>query len=141
MSVFSSAKSGDRSPIATIGPSTQLSIVANGTRIIGEVECEGILKIEGRVEGVVRGHEQVVIAPGGIVMGDVRGDEIIIAGRVEGDVGAAVRIELRAGGAVHGDVTAPRIAVQEGGELNGRIQMEKPAATRTVSAEQLKKSA
>jgi cytoskeletal protein CcmA (bactofilin family) len=141
MSVFSSAKSGDREPIATIGQSAQLSIVANGTRIVGEIESEGIIKIEGRVEGIVRGHEQVVVAPGGAVIGDVRGNEIIIAGRVEGDVAATARVELRAGGAVHGDITAPRIAVQEGGELNGRVQMEKPAASRTVSAEQLKKTA
>jgi cytoskeletal protein CcmA (bactofilin family) len=140
MSVFSSTKAGDRPTAGSIGI-PQLSIVARGTRIVGEIECEGILKIEGRVEGVIRGHEQVVVAPGGTVTGDIRGDEVIIAGRVDGDIGAAVRVELRDGGSVHGDITAPRIAVQEGAELNGRVQMEKPAAVRTVSAEQLKKTA
>lgn len=141
MSVFSSAKGGDRDLTASIGQSIQLSIVARGTRIVGELECEGIIKVEGRVEGVIRGHEQVVVAPGGTVTGDIRGDEIVIAGRVDGDIAATGRVELRDGGAVHGDITAPRIAVQEGAELNGRVQMEKPAAVRTVTAEQLKKSA
>jgi cytoskeletal protein CcmA (bactofilin family) len=140
MSVFSSPRNGERQS-AAIGQVPQLSIVARGTRIVGEVECDGILKIEGRVEGTIRGHQQVVVAPGGNVAGDIRGDEVIIAGRVDGDVSAGGRIELREGGSVHGDVTAPRIAVQEGAELNGRVQMEKPAAARTVSAEQLKKSA
>jgi cytoskeletal protein CcmA (bactofilin family) len=42
---------------------------------------------------------------------------------------------------VHGDLTAPRVIVHEGAELNGRVQMEKPAAARTVSSEQLKKTA
>jgi cytoskeletal protein CcmA (bactofilin family) len=141
MSVFSSAKSGDRDTIASIGQAAQLSIVAHGTRIVGEIECEGIIKIEGRVEGVVRGQEQVVVAPGGMVMGDIHGDEVVIAGRVEGDIGATGRVELRAGGAVQGDITAPKVAVQEGGELNGRIQMERAVTTRAVSADQLRKTA
>jgi cytoskeletal protein CcmA (bactofilin family) len=83
----------------------------------------------------------VVVAPGGTVSGDIRGDEVIVAGRVEGDIAATARVELRDGGTVKGDLTAPRIAVQEGAELNGRIQMEKPAVARVVSPEQLKRTA
>lgn len=141
MSVFSSARTSDRPPLAAIGQGAHLSILAQGTRVVGEIECEGIVKIEGRLEGTVRGRDQVLVAPGGVVLGNVHGDEVVIAGRVEGDVTAASRLELRPGGAVHGDVTAPRVAVQEGGELNGRIKMEKPASARTVSAEQLRKTA
>ena len=105
-----------------------LSIVAAGTRIMGEVECDGVLKIEGTVIGTVRAARQVLVAKGGSIEGDVFTREAVVGGRVEGAILADERVEVQASSAVHGDITTQRIVVQEGGEVNGRVLMANPNA-------------
>ena len=124
MSVFSS---GRRAEGASATPPAHLSVLAHGLQITGEIVCDGVVTIEGRLDGVVRGSSQVVVAPGGVVIGDVAAYEVLVSGRVEGDITAVKRIELKPGGQVVGDVTAPNIVVHEGGEVNGRFTMQPPA--------------
>lgn len=105
-----------------------LSIVAVGTRILGEIDCDGVLKIEGAVIGTVRAVRQVLVAKGGSIEGDVFTREAVVGGRVEGAILADERVEVQASSAVHGDITTQRIVVQEGGEVNGRVLMANPKA-------------
>ena len=105
-----------------------LSIVAAGTKIMGEVDCDGVLKIEGTVVGTVRATRQVLVAKGGSIEGDVFTREAVVGGRIEGAILADERVEVQASSAVHGDITTQRIVVQEGGEVNGRVMMANPNA-------------
>lgn len=118
-----------------------LSVLARGLRVTGEIESDGIVTIEGRLDGVILGSAQVVVAPDGVVVGDVSAYEVIVSGLVEGDIAAAKRIELKPGGHVRGDVTAPRIVVHEGGEVNGRFTMRPPAEIPDVGEDRLRLSA
>jgi len=124
MSMFAS---GRRDATASAMPPAHLSVLARGLQITGEVVSDGTVTIEGRLDGVIRGSSQVVVAPGGVVLGDVAACEVLVSGRIEGDITAVKRIELKPGGQVVGDVTAPNIVVHEGGEVNGRFTMQPPA--------------
>ena len=137
MSVFSTSR---RAP-AEGAPAPQLSILAHGLHITGEIESDGIVTIEGRLDGVIRGSPQVVVAPGGVVAGNVFAYEVIVGGRVEGDIAATKRVELQAGGVVRGDITAPSIVVDEGGEVNGQFRMQQPSAPLPVPNNHLRLSA
>lgn len=134
MSVFSASRRADREPGARPAQPAQLSVLARGLKVTGEIESDGTITIEGRLEGVIRGSSQVVVAPGGGVVGDVSGREVVVSGRVEGDIAAVERIELKPGGVVQGDVSAPRIVVHEGGEVNGRFKMQRAAAAAPARA-------
>lgn len=136
MSVFSPSRHPDRP--AQPG---QLSVLARGLHVTGEIQGDGIVTIEGRLEGSIRSTPQVFVAPGGVVVGGVSANEVVVGGRVEGDIAATTRIELQAGAVVRGDVTAPRIIVHEGGEVNGYFRMQRPAATQLAPADQLRLSA
>jgi cytoskeletal protein CcmA (bactofilin family) len=105
-----------------------LSIVAQGMRVIGEVTCDGVVKIEGVVEGTVRAERQVLVAKDGIIEGDVYTREAVIGGRVIGSVFADERVEVQPGSTVRGDIVTQRLVVQEGGEVNGNVQMGNPKA-------------
>jgi len=100
-----------------------LTIIAPGTRVVGEVESTGVVKVEGKVNGTVRADRQVLIAREGTIEGDVLAAEVIVGGRVEGAVTATERIEVQTGAVIHGDVTTKRLVVQEGGEVNGIVKM------------------
>ena len=98
------------------------SIIGAGMRIVGEVEAEGELRIEGTVEGTVRGKGQVLVAEGGVVEGDVFADQAVACGEVRGGIFAETRVEVHATSAIQGDITTPRIAVHEGAQIDGRIR-------------------
>lgn len=100
-----------------------LTIVAPGTRVTGEIESTGVVKIEGIVIGTVRAERQVLVARDGKVEGDIVTNESIIGGRVDGGIQAADRIEIQGGAVVNGDVSTKRLVVQEGGEVNGLVKM------------------
>ena len=97
-----------------------LSIVAKDMTITGDLDTEGVVKVEGRVNGSIRAAAQVLVSPGAIVQGDVHTREAVVAGSIH----ASERVELQASAAVVGDVMTPRIAILEGGRLSGAVKME-----------------
>jgi cytoskeletal protein CcmA (bactofilin family) len=112
----------------------RISIIAAGVKISGDIESDGIVKVEGLVVGNVRADKQVLVAKGGMIEGDIETAEAIVGGEVRGQVQARQRVEVQAGGSVQGDITTPRIVVQEGGEVNGHLRMSTPAAEAATAA-------
>jgi cytoskeletal protein CcmA (bactofilin family) len=113
-----------------------LSIIASGMRVEGELITDGVVKIEGMVVGSIRAEQQVLVAKGGTVDGDVYTQEAILGGEVRGAIYASQRVEVQATSVVHGDIATQRIMVHEGGEVNGRVKMGDPAALTPDSAEE-----
>jgi cytoskeletal protein CcmA (bactofilin family) len=100
-----------------------LTIIAPGTKVVGEIQTTGVVKIEGVVSGTVRADRQVLVARGGVVEGDIHSTETVVGGRVEGGVSSTDRVEVQAGASVKGDVNTRCLIVQEGGEVNGLVNM------------------
>jgi cytoskeletal protein CcmA (bactofilin family) len=117
-------------PRGAPAPTGALSIIGAGMTVRGDLEANGVVKIEGTVEGSVRAASQVLVAKGGSVQGDVETTEAVVGGTVSGAIRAKERVEVQAGASVHGDITTRRIAVAEGGTLNGLIRMEESAVAR-----------
>lgn len=105
------------------GESLTLSIVATGMRITGDLETDGVVKIEGHVKGSIRAGQQVLIAQGGIVEGDLFTREAIVGGEVHGLIRAEERVEIQTTAVVQGDIMTRRIAILEGGRVNGEVNM------------------
>lgn len=105
-----------------------LSIIAAGMTVSGDIDSNGVVKIEGRVEGTVRAARQVLVGRQGSVKGDIETREAIIGGRVDGGVKAFERVEVQGTAYVAGDVHTKSIVVLEGGRLNGTVRMEDGAA-------------
>jgi len=113
---------------------TGLSIVGAGMTIRGDLETDGVVKVEGTVEGLVKATAQVLVAKGGVVHGDIETTEAVVGGKVNGAIRARDRVEVQAGAFVEGDVTTRRIAVAEGGTLNGQIRMGESESKLVVRA-------
>ena len=113
------ASTGRSAPTAAAG----LSIIGVGMTVHGDVETGGVVKIEGTVNGHVSAAQQVLVAKGGQIDGDVDTREAVVGGMVHGAVRATDRVEVQAGATVQGDITTKRIAVAEGAQLNGSIRM------------------
>lgn len=100
-----------------------ISIIGPGMRLVGDCETEGTLRIEGTVEGTVRAGKAVVVGKDGVVDGDIATQDAVIGGRVTGSLVAESRLELQATCAVEGEIRARRIKLEEGGKVNGMVQI------------------
>lgn len=100
-----------------------VSIVGPGMTITGDCETEGTLRVEGKVEGTIRSKKAVVIGEDGEVVGDVHTQDAVVAGRVEGSIVAESRIELQESARIKGDIRCRRVKLEEGGFVDGRIEM------------------
>jgi cytoskeletal protein CcmA (bactofilin family) len=119
MAIFnkdSASAATDNGRSTPLSASTSLSIIAAGTTIDGDIDTDGVIRIEGRVEGAVRAGRQVLIGRQGEVRGDVTTREAVIGGKVQGAVSASERLEVQ-------DITTKAIAVIEGGKINGNVRI------------------
>lgn len=101
-----------------------LSIIAAGMSVTGDVETNGVVKIEGTVTGSILGARQVLLGRQGEIKGDVNAREVVLGGRVQGNVRASERVEIQATSVVNGDIVAKSIVVVEGGRINGAVRMD-----------------
>ena len=100
------------------------SIIASDMTVVGDLETEGVVRIEGRVRGTVRVGSQVLVAAGAVIEGDLHTQEAVVAGQVSGMIVARDRVELQATAVVSGDIHTPRIAIVEGGRVTGEVKMD-----------------
>ena len=61
------------------------SVIAAGMRIVGDIESNGVVKVDGRVDGSVTRARQVLLGRGATIKGNVHAEEIVIGGTVEGE--------------------------------------------------------
>jgi len=100
-----------------------LSIIAADLKVVGALTTDGVVKVDGVVEGNIRAERQVLVSKGGEVNGDIHSKEVIVGGRVAGCVSASGRVEVQSSATVNGDIFTKRILVHEGGEVNGNLRM------------------
>ena len=117
--------------ITTAAGDGAMSIVAQGMKVVGDIESNGVVKIEGLVEGTVRAARQVLLGRQGEVKGDVHARDVVVGGRIDGSIVASERVEIQGTSSVNGDIYTKSIVVLEGGKINGAVRMEESASARS----------
>ncbi|MFZ5624331.1 MAG: bactofilin family protein [Gemmatimonadota bacterium] len=129
MAIFSSGNGRPSGAERRRPEPTTFSIVAPDMRITGDLETDGVVKVEGLVQGNVRAGAQVLVGAGARVEGDIETREAIVGGEVTGNITARERVEILATAAVTGDVLAQRLVIAEGGRVNGRVTITDDVGT------------
>ena len=94
------------------------SLIGAGLRVKGDLESAGEIKVDGEVEGDVRG-KSVLIGEGAIVKGSIFGDTVTVSGTIEGKVEAmAVTVESTA--KLTGDIIHETVKIEQGAYVDGR---------------------
>lgn len=100
-----------------------VSVVGTGMKVTGDCVTDGTLRVEGRVEGTIRAAKAVVVGEGGVVAGDIQTQDAVVAGTVQGSIAAESRVELQATCRIEGDIRSRRVKLEEGGQVDGRLEM------------------
>jgi len=117
-------KDGDKNETRSGTVEAALSIIAAGMRITGDLETNGTLKVDGRIEGSVLGARQLMLGRNGSVKGNVHAGEVVLGGLVDGSIVADERLELQSSAVVNGDIDTKSIVVLEGARINGTVRMQ-----------------
>ena len=99
------------------------TVVASGATIVGTLKGEGIIQVEGVVEGEIDLKGAVIVAPSGLVKGPVTADVVRVAGCIEGVVHAKDHLFIEKTGSLKGDFSTVSLVVEDGGRLNGTASM------------------
>ncbi len=120
------------------------AIIAEGLKIVGSVTAEGLVEVNGQIEGDLY-CTSLIISPKASISGGVQAEHVVVNGRVEGPIhGGDVVLKSRA--YVVGDIEHETLAIESGaffdgrsvhvGQMNGHAKAEKVSArTRKDAAE------
>ena len=100
------------------------TLLGDGSRFKGTIECEGTMRIDGKVDGKVLARDSVIVGETGIVKADVMAPNIVIGGKVTGNVTAESKVELLPTAQLYGDIQAPILAIAEGVVFQGNCNMK-----------------
>jgi cytoskeletal protein CcmA (bactofilin family) len=102
------------------------TVIADGLRIVGQVTAEGLVEVNGRIEGELH-CTSLVIARGAHVGGIVAAERIIVDGKVEGPIHGG-DVVLKSQAHVVGDIHHRTLTVERGAFFDGRsLQVGKEA--------------
>ena len=115
-----------RPSAAAAAPGSGYSLLDSQLSVSGDIETSGSLRIDGTLNGTIRRADTVVVGVGATMSGDVHAREVIIGGAITGNVHATERVELQPTAIVTGNIATQVVLVQEGGVVNGRVEMQPP---------------
>jgi cytoskeletal protein CcmA (bactofilin family) len=122
-------------PATAAAPATDgTSRIRAGLRIHGEISGNSDLYIDGELQGKIRlGAARVAIGPNGKVQADIDAGAVTIDGSVQGNIKASESVRLGAGSNVQGSVLTPRIGIDDGARLRGKVEMVKAGSMTSAS--------
>jgi cytoskeletal protein CcmA (bactofilin family) len=124
-------------PVATssvVSQAPSSSVIGAGLKIRGEISGNSDLHIEGEAQGQIRlTGGRVSVGPNGNVQADVDAREISIEGALQGNLKASESVRLGPSSKVQGSILAPRIGIEDGARLRGKVEMVRASDSRTAS--------
>lgn len=106
------------------GKKIQLStILGKESKITGNLNIKGGLKIDGEIEGNITTDNIVIIGSTGKIKGNIQANECLVSGKVEGDLIISTSLEMETNSVVNGDISAKKLKIHSGATLNGMCKM------------------
>ena len=125
----------DAKPVPETKPAT--SVFGATLRFKGELRADEDFVLQGKIEGSIHHTQNLTIGTDGVVKGDSRVRTIVVEGTVEGDLYALESISIRPTAKVLGNLLAPRVAIADGANFNGKVDMASAArAARSIADRQ-----
>ena len=94
------------------------TVIAKGLKIVGSVTAEGLVEVNGQIEGELH-CTSLVIARGAHINGVVAAERVVVDGKVEGPIQGG-EVILKSQAHVVGDIHHQSLAIERGAYFDGR---------------------
>lgn len=102
------------------------SLIAQGTRVEGNVIFHDGLRVDGEVVGDIRANDEqtsiLVVSESASVTGQIYADHVILNGNVKGPVFAFDLLELQPKARIEGDVSYRALEMHQGATISGQLK-------------------
>lgn len=122
---------------------SNVSKISSGLKINGELSGDADLYVDGEVKGKIRlTGASLTIGPNGRIQAELEARDISVEGSVQGNLKAGESVRLGSASNTVGSITAPRIGIDDGARLRGKIETVRAgqsgkAASRSSEAEEI----
>lgn len=100
-----------------------ITLLAKGVELRGEIKVEGTVRIDGRLEGEVQTKGEVIVGEEGLVQGTIFAGSLISSGRIKATVTVTERIQLMKTAILIGEVHGPVMSMEDGAKFQGLSDM------------------
>lgn len=118
--MFSESKK-DKSPMET---NSNQNIIAQGTKVTGDLVSEGDFRIDGQVEGNLRSPGKIVVGKSGFIKGTLVGTDAYFEGKFSGKITLSGTLTLKSSAHIEGEVILGKLAVEPGATFNVNCAMK-----------------
>ncbi len=101
-----------------------ITLLAKGVELKGEITVEGTVRIDGRLEGDVHTKGEVIVGEDGVVKGSIYAGSLISSGRIKATVTATERVQLLKNAILIGEIHCPAMSIEEGAKFHGVSDMD-----------------
>jgi cytoskeletal protein CcmA (bactofilin family) len=92
------------------------TVIGNGLKIVGNVTAEGLVEVNGQIEGDMH-CTSLIVSPKAQIVGSITAERVVVNGRVEGQGGEVV---LKSQAHVVGDIRHQSLTIEKGAYFDGR---------------------
>lgn len=103
--------------------------IASGSKVVGEVLGKARLVVDGVVEGSIRLESEVIVGAQGRVDGTVVAENVQVGGKVHGNIRGIKKVEVLSSGHLEGDVKSPSVVILDGAFFKGKVEMTNDVGT------------
>jgi cytoskeletal protein CcmA (bactofilin family) len=104
--------------VTMFGSKQRGTVIAKGLKIVGSVTAEGLVEVNGQIDGELH-CTSLVIARGAHVNGIVVAERVVVDGKVEGPIQGG-EVVLKSQAHVVGDIHHKSLAIESGAYFDGR---------------------
>ena len=118
-----------------------INIIGIGTKITGDIDSNGDIRVDGSLTGKLVTKGKVVIGETGRVNGEINCNNSDVEGSIEGKIKVAQLLALKAKARIKGDIIANKLAIEPGCQFTGNCDMASgaPSNEETVKFESKEK--
>ncbi len=95
-----------------------------GTVYEGKLTFQGSVRIDGVYTGNISSEGSLIVGKDAVIKGELNIGELLLTGKFTGDVNAARRVVVHRGGIIEGTINTPALIMEEGGIVQGQINMK-----------------
>lgn len=103
------------------------NIISEGTVVVGNINAEGDLRVEGKVIGTLVCNSKLVVSGTGYIEGSVDARVATVEGEIKGNVVTRELLTIDKTGKIFGDIFTQKLVVQMGAVFTGSSKMAEAA--------------
>lgn len=99
------------------------NLIGKGTTISGEVNSDGVIRLDGVIKGNLTTKAKLVIGESGAIYGDINCHNADISGKVEGKIIVKELLSIKAAATIKGELYTKQLTIEPGAIFDGTCDM------------------